>query len=95
MELVNDLKGYQLIFPLPLHVVGTFFLRVNEGSLWNTSCFSKNLTRPLNRDSCQIKAGQDDSSENLAVQASHLHKKTTRQDSSTETFVLAHQNRWK
>jgi len=55
MELVNDLKGYQLIFPLPLHVVGTFFLRVNEGSLWNTSRFPKNLTRPLNRESCQIK----------------------------------------
>jgi len=36
VELVNDLSGYQLIFPLPLHVIGTFFLRVNEGRLWNT-----------------------------------------------------------
>jgi len=36
VELVNDLSGYQLIFPLPLHVIGTFFLRVNERRLWNT-----------------------------------------------------------
>jgi len=54
MELVNDLKGYQLIFPLPLHVVGTFFLRVNEGSLWNTSHLFKSpdkttLKSPHNR----------------------------------------------
>ncbi|KAK7382442.1 hypothetical protein VNO80_01294 [Phaseolus coccineus] len=29
-ELVNDRNGYQLIFPLSLHVVGPFVLRVNE-----------------------------------------------------------------
>jgi len=37
MELVNGLYGYQFIFPLPLHVVGTYFLRVNEGRPWKTS----------------------------------------------------------
>jgi len=36
VELVNDPSGYQLTFPLPLHAVGTLFLRVNEGRLWNT-----------------------------------------------------------
>jgi len=81
MELVNDLKGYQLIFPLPLHVVGTFFLRVKEGSLWNTSRLKFDKTT------------QQRILSNHTTQASQVHKRTTRQDSSAEIFVMSHQRR--
>jgi len=83
VELVNDLKGYQLIFPLLLHVVGTLFLRVNEGSLWNTSRFPKKLDKTTQQRILSNKRNFKISSQK---QVSHLHKEDNKTKQLSSNF---------